>query len=332
MRRLVLLLISVANAQVSDTIHVDVRVVSVTASVSDRSGTPLTHLKRDDFTILDNKKPREAQSFWQESDVPLTIGLIADVSGSQIDMIKQHRQTIAQFLSQVMGPRDRAFIVTIGPYVKLVTDLTNSMDELRAGIDRIDFKQLDGTPLGDQCPPRRWVGKTVNPGCSTALWNGVYSSARLKMKPLTGRKALLVLSDGLDNSKPHTLTDAIEAAQSADTLVYSLRSISVPHRNRPGPDVGGAVITAVTTALSKGLQRLSEETGGRARDLPSDPSGAFGRMEAELRSLYVLGFTVPPEDRDEKFHPLEVKTNIPGAVVRARKGYIAQPDASTRER
>src|SRR6188768_502415 len=130
MRAIALLVLSVASAQVSD-IHVDVSVVSVTASVSDRTGSPLKHLKREDFTILDNGRAREIQSFWQESGVPLTIGLLADVSGSQISMIRKHRETIAQFLSQVMGPNDRAFIVTIGSQVKLHTDLTSSVSDLQ---------------------------------------------------------------------------------------------------------------------------------------------------------------------------------------------------------
>lgn len=327
MRTLVFLFVSIASAQVTDTIHVDVSVVSVTASVSDRDHRPITNLKREDFTILDNKRPREIQSFWQETDVPLTIGLIADVSGSQIHKIKQHRETISRFLSQVMGPRDRAFIVTVGPYVKLVTDLTSSINELRSGIRWINENQFEGTALGEQCPlveAKHGLGPhAAGPpkgsyvsSCGTALWEGVYSSAR-KMKPLTGRKALLVLSDGVDSGSPHRLTDAIEAAQDADTLVYNIRSSSF-----------NILITAIAAQqlARRSMQCLSEETGGRASDLPSKPSALFAQIEADLRSLYVLSFTVPAEDRDEKFHPLEVRTNIPSAIVRARRGYIPKPN------
>lgn len=134
------------------------------------------------------------------------------------------------------------------------------------------------------------------------------------MKPLTGRKALLVLSDGMSNTGPYSLTDAIEAAQDADTLVYTLRSGSF-HPN-----------LSLQRLARRSMQRLPQETGGRASDLPSKPSTLFAQIEADLRSLYVLGFTVPAEDRDEKFHPLEVRTNIPGAIVRARKGYIPKPN------
>lgn len=321
-RRLLLLAaLCAAHAQTPPAIRVDVDLVTVACSVSDRNGAPVKNLRREDFVLVDNSAPRDIKYFWQETDLPLTIGLIADVSVSQAGLIRKHRETVTRFLSQVLGPQDRAFIVTVGPDVKLVTDLTNAADELKAGIERIQGSQRFGTQLGEPCrgkdAPRR-RGRILR-GCGgTALWNGVYSAARLKMKTLTGRKALIVLSDGMDTGSFHSLTDAIEAAQSADTLVYTIRYIS--------PLMMVSPITIARTALSSGLHRLSEETGAHAFPTPrGGPAEVFAQIENELRNLYVLGFTPPENARDGTFHKLQVKTTQAGMTVRARKGYSARP-------
>src|SRR5689334_2803078 len=151
MRPLVLLAVTVgALAQTPPAdIKVDVPLVSVSCSVTDRNGAPVQSLKREDFKLFDNGQPREIQYFWQENDLPLTIGLIADVSGSQAGCIKKHRDTFARFLQQVLGPKDRAFLVTVGGDVKLVTPLTGSVDELVDGVNHLEMGQRRGTQLGE---------------------------------------------------------------------------------------------------------------------------------------------------------------------------------------
>lgn len=286
------------------TIHVDVNAVTVAVSVSDRNGTPVKNLRREDFTILDNGQPRAIKSFWQETDLPLTIGPIADVSSSQDGVIDKHRETITGFLAQVMGPQDRAFLVTVSnKKVKLVTDLTASIDQLRASVDGIGRKPSVGAPFGEACRTH---------GCGTPLWDGVYSAARLKMKPIGGRKALIVLSDGADIGSIHSLTDAIEAAQSADSLVYTIRYIGWMARANP----------LLRSQGSKGMRRLATETGATAFSEPQgDPSSVFTTIEDELRHLYVLGFTPPEEARDGKFHNLEIKVSKLDGTIRTSKGY-----------
>ncbi len=319
-----LLLYAVAalcRAQTQADIKVDVPLVSVSCSVTDRNGAPLQNLKREDFALLDNGQPRDIQYFWQETDLPLTIGLIVDVSGSQTGCIKRHRDTLTRFLAQVLGARDRAFIVTVGRDVKLLTDLTGSVDDLREGVERIEGRQRNGKQLGEPCcgheAPKRRRGRII-PGCGgTALWNGVYAAARLKMKPLTGRKALIVLTDGMDTGSFHSLTDAIEAAQGADTLVYTIRCVS--------PMIFLSPAVAIQTALSRGLNHLAEETGGRAFPTERDPGVVFGHIEAELRNLYVLGFTPPEEARNGEVRKLQVKSTRAGMNVRSRKSYAARP-------
>jgi VWFA-related protein len=293
------------RAQEPATIHLNVNAVTVAVSVSGRDGAPVKNLRREDFTILDNGQPREIESFWQETDLPLTIGLIADVSSSQDGVIDKHRETIARFLAQVMGPPDRAFLLTISnKKVKLVTDLTGSIDKLRAGVDGIGRKRGVGAPLGEAC-------HGVSRGCGTPLWDGVYSAARLKMKPVTGRKALIVLSDGQDIGSAHSVTDVIEAAQSAGCLVYTIRYFGWMAQVNPLLKLRGG----------KAMRRLSTETGATAFSEPKDPGAVFTEIENDLRNLYVLGFTPPEDARDGKFHNLEIKVTKLDATIRARKGY-----------
>jgi VWFA-related protein len=295
------------SAQEPAPIRLDVNAVTVAVSVSDHDGAPVKNLRREDFTILDNHQPRQIESFWQETDLPLTIGLIADISSSQDGVIDKHRGTITRFLSQVMGPRDRAFLVTVSnKKVKLVTDLTGSIQDLRTGVEKIGRKPSIGIEFGESC-------HGVSRGCGTPLWDGVYSAARLKMKLVTGRKALIVLSDGQDVGSDHSLTDAIEAAQSADSLVYTIQYFGWQAQVNPLLKLRGG----------KPMRRLSAETGARAYTEPKDPGSVFTEIENDLRNLYVLGFTPPNEARDGKFHDLEVKVPKLDVVIRARKGYTA---------
>src|SRR5437868_2934489 len=164
-------------------------------------------------------------------------------------------------------------------------------------------------PRGILNLPNWWCGGTL-------LWTGIYSSAHVKTKSISGRKALVVLTDGLDTGHgqgTHTLNDAIEASQSADTVVYTIHySANLPRMMRLGS--------------GKGLHRRSEQTGGRAFEDPKgDPTEIFAEIERELRSLYVLGFTPPDTERDGKYHRLEVKSKRSAVTIRARKGYIAAP-------
>jgi VWFA-related protein len=317
MRRLFLFAAALAcRAQDPATIKVDVDLVTVALSASGRDAAPVKDLRREDFTILDNGQPREIQYFWQESNLPLTVGLVADVSGSQVGLVRKHRDTISRFLRQVIGPQDRAFLVTVGGDVKLMTDLTASIDELLLGVDRIEMGQKGGVQLGEPCRGEGAPRRRFRRGCGgTALWNGVYAAARLKLKPLTGRKALIVLSDGMDTGSFHSLTEAIEAAQGADTLVYTIRYLGLTTMMSP--------VNAILTTAGPGLRRLSSETGGRAFFSPKDASAVFEEIESELRNLYVLGFTPPEAARDGKFHKLDIKARQPGVKVRARRGYMA---------
>jgi VWFA-related protein len=295
-------------------IRVDVGLVTVTCEVTDRTGAPARNLRLEDFELRDNGREQKIDSLWQEQDLPLTIGLLVDVSGSQSAFVNEHRRAVTQFLTQILGPKDRAFLVTVGPEAKLLADLSGSIDELRRATDLIDPLQVHGTIFGESC-----VQTIPVRGCGgTALWNAVYASARQKMRWAQGRKALIVVSDGFDTGSPHTLSDAIEAVQESASVVYAIKYVD------PNISPASAGISKRKSA-ERGLERLTDETGGYTFPNPGDKlAEVFAKIEQDLRNQYVLGFTPPVEARDGRFHKLEVKMRPRGLTVRARIGYYAQ--------
>jgi Ca-activated chloride channel family protein len=310
-----LALAALLAAQQTPDIQVNVDLVTVACSVTDHNGAPVRNLTLPDFNLTDGGQPREIRNVWQESDLPLTIALVADVSGSQAGYIKDHREAIAQFLKQVIGPRDRAMIIQVAQQSWLISDLTGSHDALDAAVEKIGVHQGKQAHLvGPACRNAR-----VPHSCGgTALWHGLYYTA-MALNKITGRKAIVVLSDGIDTGSDMSVTDVVEAAQSAEAVVYSIK-YSSPARFL-------SIGTMVAEAVSHGLERVDRETGGLTFPNPGKKtSEVFAKIEGDLRGMYVLGFTPPAEARDGKFHKLEVKTTRANLVVRSRAGYWA-PDS-----
>lgn len=297
-------------AQNAPDIRVDVNLVTVACAVETHQGAPVANLKAGDFHLLDEGQPREITSFWQESNLPLTVALVADVSGSQAGYIRHHREAILEFLHQVIGPRDRAMVVEVAQQAELISKLTASDNDLNLAVERI------GTPEGKQSPllGPKCRNESFPHSCGgTALWHALYYTA-MELKDVTGRKAIVVLSDGMDTGSDIHLNDLIELAQSAGTVVYSLKYAS-PMRFM-------SITGAIAQAVSHGLDRLSRETGGVCFPNPGrETSKVFSRIETDLRNLYLLGFAPPPGARDGKFHRLQVTVTTPDLVVRSRPGY-----------
>lgn len=302
-------------------IRVDVELVRVACSATEH-GVPVKGLQQSDFSVRENSVAQEIKYFWQESDLPLSLGLIVDVSGSQATLIHKHKQTLTDFFRQVLRPEDQAMIVTVGPQVRLLTDFTHSQEELANGIERVRVGGRAGAMLGEPCPnrekkvgPRRHQRTVMVAGCGgTALWNAIYYASQLKMRPVSGRKALIVLSDGWDTGSVHGLEDAIEAAQSAETAVYTIKFVS--------PLIA---VLAPPVAFKHPMNKLSEETGGVAYGMMhGDLRDVFQQIENELRNQYILAYYPSDRTHDGTFRKLEVKANRKGVQVRTRTGYWAR--------
>jgi Ca-activated chloride channel family protein len=316
MKPLTLIFASVLGAQQNPDIRVDVDLVTVACSVTDRGGASAKNLKREDFDLRDNGQPREIGSLWQEADLPLTIALVADVSGSQAGFIKSHRDAIAQFLVQVIGPRDRAMVVEVAQQSWLISDLTGSPGDLGAAVEKIGTREGRQSPLLG--PPCRNASFPHSCG-GTALWHGLYYTAR-RLKTVAGRKAMVVLSDGMDTGSDISQSDLTEMAQSTGAVVYSIKYAN-PMRFL-------SLTATLAQAVSHGLDRLSRETGGLTFPNPGRKTAeVFAQIESDLRNMYVLGFTPPDGARDGKFHKLEVRVAGPDLVVRSRAGYWARRQA-----
>jgi Ca-activated chloride channel family protein len=204
-------------------------------------------------------------------------------------------------------------IVEVAQKSWLIAGLTGAGGDLSAAVERIGTREGTESPLlGPAC---RNSGFPHTCG-GTALWHGLYYTAR-ELRPVAGRKAIVVLSDGLDTGSDIGMNDLVEMAQSAGAVVYSIKYLS-PMRFM---SIGGAIAQAV----SHGLERLSRETGGLLFPNPGRrTSEVFSKIESDLRNMYVLGFTPPSDARDGRFHKLEVTTVRRGLAVRARAGYWAQ--------
>jgi VWFA-related protein len=316
-----MLLIAVSFVSLAQTpdIHVNVREVLVSASVSTRDGAPVQNLRREDFTILDQGQRREIRSFWRDIDLPLTVGLVVDLGGGQIGVIEKERETLRRFLMQVLGPKDRAFLIVVGGHrVRLLTDLTGSVDELLDGLGGVKLWSREGETLFDACDGMNTLVRIVT--CGQPMLDGVHLAA-LKMKAVAGRKAMIVIASGvMSGNKRRSLTEVIETAQSADTLVYTIRyeGLGKQHPLRQ--------ILPSFREARKNLQRLSDETGGRAYLSPGNPVAIFAEIENDLRSMYVLGFVPPEEAGNGLFRKLEVKVANPSLRIRARPGYSVSRD------
>lgn len=306
-----------ASAQEVATFRVDVSLVTLPVQVSTLDGSAARPLERDDFVLTDNGEPRVIESVWFEKDLPLTLGLVVDVSDSQADWVAAHRSTVAGFLRRLLRKDDRAFLLTVGSDVRLVTEATASLPELLKGLEAIEKNgEQAGALFGEQCPKR--VLGAARPGVEpiviaacggTALWNAVWAAARLRMQTVSGRKALLILSDGIDTGSSHPLPQAAAELQRAETVAYA---IQYPRKSRRS---------------SVGLQRLAEETGGLRFPPPEESyEPVFARIEEDLRNQYVLGFRPPATGG---FHRIELSTRDDSVRVRTRSGYfVSEPAAA----
>ena len=301
------------------TISVNVHLVRVACTVTRSNGQLVTGLTQSAFRIRDRGVPQSVAYFWRENDQPLTVGLVVDVSGSQMRNLAKHRATIRQFLKQVLRRGDRAFLVTVATNVRLLRDFTDQADVLA---DDVDNRLRDrGFPLGPACVPHGLMaGGRPRRNCGgSIIWNAVYAAAK-KLHDVPGRKALLLLTDGIDSGSDRPLDDAIQAAQEAETAVYSIGVKG----EQASINFGGPVRFARTALNKDELKYLAGDTGGAAFLDNRSPEKIFAQIEQELRGLYLLGFSPQGVACDGAFHALEVSAGT-GLRVRSRKGYYCRP-------
>lgn len=305
-------------AQDPSLIKIDVDIVSVLTSVRDKRGGLIANLEKADFTVFEDGKPQDIKYFSRETDLPLTIGLLVDVSGSQRNLIDVERSAASQFFQQVLRPKDQAFVISFGSECELLQDYTASSRLLNEGLNRLRPDSAVGGLHPGPVP-------TMSQPRGTVLFDAVYLAAAEKLKSEVGRKVVVLISDGVDMGSRLSQEKAIEASQKADTVIYSVEYYDSAAYGR-----GGFGTISMGGGGGGTLRKLSEETGGHAYrvDRSHTLSQIFAALQEEMRSQYMIGYTPSNGTKDGTYRKLEIKLAKKDLKAQARKGYYAvKPEA-----
>jgi VWFA-related protein len=286
-------------AQETPTFSVGVNVVNTLANVMDKHGAIIRDLQQSDFTILEDGRPQTVRYFARQTDLPLTLGLLVDTSMSQERVLDAERAASFRFLDQVLREKkDQIFITQFDIAVLTRQPLTSSYKDLNDALSQVD------TPTRHELE---------NGGArGTLLLDAIVQASKDTMAKQHGRKALILLTDGDDNGSDATLSQAIEAAQRADTLIFSILFSDSGLGHGPGQYI---------------LQHLSHETGGGFFEVSKKQTidQIFNTIQDELRSQYSLGYISDKPPTIGEFRKIQLKVATSGLTVQARNRYWAQP-------
>jgi len=309
MRTILVLAVGVAlQAQDLPSIKVEVNVVSVRTTVRDKKGGLIANLQKDDFTVLEDGKPQTIKYFTKETDLPLTIGMLVDVSGSQRNLIDIERSAASQFFTQVLRKKDEAFLISFGEETELLQDYTGSPRLLKEGLNQLRVSSGVGGIHPGPVP-------TIGQPRGTVLYDAIYLAATEKLRSEVGRKVIVVITDGVDQGSRLTRNQAIEAAQKADAVIYSI-DYSDPRAYGPFGGGGGGEAE---------LHKMSDETGGHVYkvDRRHTLDDVFRELQDEMRSQYSIGYTPTNEVKDGSYRHVDVRLANKDLKAQARKGYYA---------
>jgi VWFA-related protein len=297
--------------QLSPTVRVDVDVVNLFFNVKDKRGSLVPNLDKENFSILEDGRPQTIKYFSREADLPLTLGLLIDSSGSQQAVLGDEKVIGSTFLTEVLRPEDVAFVVSFDTNVTLLQNLTASLADLRAALNRATIH--DGTHI--VVSYSRGPAPSVQPR-GTLLYDAVYWTAQEVMSKETGRKAIIVLTDGMDEGSRINLRDAVAAAQKADVIVYAILIADPAYYG--GSGYPGEHATKL----------LVENTGGRVvivGNKHQNLENAFAQIALELRNQYSIGYTSTNSVRDGSYRRLQLRAER-GFKTFVRRGYYAPVD------
>lgn len=297
------------------TLKVNVEVVQLFFNVKDKHGALIPNLTKDNFDVSEDGKPQTIKYFKAESDLPLTLGILIDTSGSQQRVLGMEQEVGASFLENILRPKDEAFVISFDIDINLLQDFTNSVSKLRHALNDTKINtggvSCAGGPIGPQGPiPCSSTGPR-----GTALFDAVYLASHDELGHEVGRKAMVLLTDGQDEGSRLKIRDAIEAAQKADAICYVLL---IADRGFYG--MGGFY------SGDSDMKKLTQETGGRMIDVGNKPDKlrkAFDDIANELRSQYNIGYTPTNTNRDGIFRKVEIKSKEGDYKIQSRSGYYA---------
>jgi VWFA-related protein len=337
----------ILRAWQTPTYSADVKVVNMLATVRDKHGAIVKNLERDAFALEEDGRPQVIRYFARETDLPLTLGLLVDTSMSERRLIGQERAASGKFLDQVLREdKDKAFLIHFDHEVELLQDLTSSRQRLKAALNDLETSQLErrqggsgGGGRGGGEPGGQGGSRSGGRhGGGTALYDAVLLASDELMKKQSGRKAAIVLSDGVDRGSKVSIESAIESAHRADTLVYSILFADeqpFSHGGFGGPGWGGGRHGGGGGGRGprredrpdgkKVLQRIAKETGGGFFEVSKkEPlEQIYTRIDEELRGQYNLGFTSDRPEAGSGYRHIQLTTKDKALAVQAREGYYA---------
>jgi len=298
------------------TFKLNVNLVDVFFTVKAKDGTLVPHLTKDDCTVSEDKQPQKLKSFVAETNQPLTLGILLDTSGSQYEVLPLEQQTGSHFLERVLRQKDEAFLLSFDVNVDLLQDYTNSPRLLTHAMSKAEINTAGGN--GAAGIPGAGGGTIPVHGTpkGTLLYDAVYLASNEKMNQETGRKAMILLTDGEDQGSRYKINEAIAAAQKSNVIVYV---ILIADRGF----YGGWGYSGFSA-----MKKMTEETGGRLIDVGNNGNkleAAFQQIEDELRTQYVASYTPSNTKLDGTFRHLSVECRGDGLKVQVRKGYYATP-------
>jgi VWFA-related protein len=290
--------------QSDQTLKSQVTVVNVFATVRDRHHAIISDLTEKDFKVLEDGQEQKVRFFSREKNLPITLGILIDTSGSMDRILNAEQDAASRFLQRVMRKNDEAMVISFDLDVNLLADFTQDTAVLERAIRRTVINA-----------PAAGIGGTVGTiptrGGGTNLYDAVYLAAHDELASEAGRKAIILLSDAEDTGSRLRIQDAIEAAQRADTVIHVLLLRDFMATSGVGPGVAS---------------KMASETGGRVIDVHNEKSleKAFDEIAEELSSQYVLGYYPTNEKRDGTFRKIQVEiVSRSDAKITARKGYYA---------
>ncbi len=280
-------------------IRVQVNLVNLFATVRDKHKAIVTGLKQDDFQVYEDGQLQEITYFSAESNLPITLGILIDTSGSEYYMLAAEKEAGSRFLARVLRKGDLAMVMTFDTDVDLLADFTDDHGMLDRAINRAQINAPSGGMIAQGPLPSSGTG-------GTNFYDAVYLAAHDKLSDEAGRKAIIVLTDAEDTGSKLRLEDAIEAAQRTDTVVHILLVAA------DGGDQGVA-------------KRLTDETGGRTIVVRSEKNlnAAFDQISEELRSQYTVGYSPTNKTHDGSYRKIKVEMKDKDYSVLTRRGYYA---------
>jgi VWFA-related protein len=294
-----------------DAIKVDVDVVNLYCSVRTKQNSLVGGLEKNDFDLAEDGTKQTIKYFTRETDLPLTIGLLVDVSNSQRNLIEIERRAASSFFSSVLKKKDVAFLISFGADSNLDQDLTGSARLLQDALSRMKlnggFSGINSGPVPTMTKPR-----------GTVLYDAVYLAANDMLAKEVGRKAIVLITDGDDQGSTETEKQAIEAAQKADAIIYGILYVDRQFYGGFGMAYSGEGV----------LKRMAEETGGRLFQVDNRKNtldSIFEQIQQEMRTQYAIGYTPTNSAKDGSYRKIDLRTSNKDLKVQVRKGYYALP-------